>query len=117
MLFDWYKIFSLPDFLQETPGIPITGPDGAVLTDPNGVPLTTPPISNGLVQKTYRLELEGRGLEEILVMRGNETSIVYDGVLLPVGFLGKNPYVGLGEQYAIYKDADEQVWLGFRVAQ
>ncbi len=84
MTFDWFNIFSLPEFL-----------------------------ATGLVSRTFNRILEGYGNAEILVTRGNYTSIVYDDVILPVNFNDENPYVKDG--YAIFKDTEDNVWLGIEV--
>lgn len=82
IVYEWYKLFHLND-------------------------LTTA----GLVSKKLVFDLEGKGETEFLVVAGNETSILYDGVLLPVGYLGLNPYSRAG--YAVYKDANDDIWFGF----
>ncbi len=88
MTFDWYQIFNLNEFL-----------------------------ATGLVSRTYTFFLEGRGQKDILVTQGNETSIVYEDVILPVLFNSENPFVSEGDagSYAVFKDTDENVWLGFEV--
>lgn len=88
MTFDWYQIFNLNEFL-----------------------------ATGLVSRTYTFVLEGRGQKDVLVTQGNETSIVYEDVLLPVLFNDDNPFVREGDDgtYAVYKDSNDNVWLGFEV--
>lgn len=85
MIFNWFKVFNLTEFL-----------------------------ATGLVSKTYLLILEGVGQKDVLVTYGNEISIVYEDVLLPVQFQGDNPFTRIGDNgtYAVYKDAAEDVWLG-----
>jgi len=83
--YTWYKIFNLTEFL-----------------------------ATELVSRVYKLLLNGIGEKDILVTRGNEVSIVYEDTFLPIGFAGDNPYVRAGDDdtYAIYKDSNEDVWLG-----
>jgi hypothetical protein len=83
-VYDWYKIFNLPDF-----------------------------VATGLVQRSFVMNLEGRGIQTFVVSQGNEVSIYYDDAFLPVNFLGRNLFVqGL---YAVYKDPDtNNVWFGFQ---
>jgi hypothetical protein len=65
--YDWYKIFSLTDFLNEE----ITSREMIVL-------------------------LESIGRTTVLISRGNLVSITYNGVFLPVNFLENNPYIDSG---------------------
>jgi len=81
MTFDWYRLFSLPDFL-----------------------------ATGLVSRTLAVSLEGIGEKSILITRGNAVGITYEDEFLPIGSIGKNPYVR--SSYAVYKDAEDFVWLG-----
>lgn len=85
MIFNWFKIFNLSEFLA---------------TD--------------LVSKEYLVILEGVGQKEILVTRGNQISMVYEDVFLPIQFEDDNPFVRHGDaaSYGIYKDANDDVWLG-----
>lgn len=84
MIFDWYNLFSLPEFL-----------------------------ATGLVSQKVTVFLEGVGLSEILITRGNLVSIQYDDAFLPIEFEGDNPYVR--DSYAVYKDANQDIWLGIEV--
>lgn len=86
MNYDWYNLFSLPEFL-----------------------------ATGLVSRKLTLFLEGHGLQEILVTQGNLTSITYDDTFLPIEFEGANPFAR--SPYAVYKDTDENIWLGIEVAE
>lgn len=54
--------------------------------------------------------LTGIGLRDVLVTRGDYTSIVYDDTMLTIGLNDKNPF-RYGE-YAVWKDDNEDVWLG-----
>lgn len=88
MNFTWYKIFNRTEWL-----------------------------ATGLVSRTLTLSLEDRGQEEFLITEGEETCVTYDGVLLPVEFSGKNPFVGLGDEYAVYVDEADDVYFGFVVEE
>lgn len=81
MIYNWYKIFNLAEF-QAT----------------------------GLVSKSYLVTLEGVGDQSILVTKGNVVSMMYGDVMLPVEFLGHNPFVQSG--YAVCRDIDDFIWLG-----
>lgn len=70
-------------------------------------------IASGLVQRTVTPLLDDRGETEILITRGNTVAVKVDDVFLPVEFLDRNPYERDG--YAVYRDADDNVWLGFEV--
>lgn len=87
MIFNWFKIFNLSDFPEE------------------------------LVSKTFTVALSGIGQVDILVSRGIKIVVLYDGVVLPVLFEGENPFIGLGNEYAVYQDEDENIYLGFRVEE
>jgi len=80
-MFDWFELFNLTEF-EETE----------------------------LVSKTLTVNLEGYGNAEILITKGNVTSIVYDDVMLPINFDDQNPYQFEG--YAVYLDEEDYVWLG-----
>lgn len=55
MIFNWFRIFNLTEFL-----------------------------STELVSVSYRLELENVGIKEILVTQGNEISLTYEDTMLMV---------------------------------
>lgn len=88
MTFDWFKIFNYNEFL-----------------------------SLGLVSKVYTVELVGIGQRDILVTYGNEVSVVYEDVFMPVEFNEENPFQrqGVASVYAVYKDANGDVFLGIEV--
>lgn len=76
----------------------------------------------GLVQRTLNFIIEGVETE-ITIFRGANTSILYDGVILPAFFgdssLGNNPYIGLGGKYGCYVSDNvedepntQSFWLG-----
>lgn len=81
MSFDWYKIINRAEFL-----------------------------ATGLTSREVEVVLEGIGLRTILVTQGRLTSLVYDGVMLPIGVTEANPFIFDG--YAVYLDANDDVWLG-----
>ncbi len=85
MTFDWYNIFNLTDWL-----------------------------ATGLVARTLTLSLESRGRTVFQITQGNETSVGYDDVFLPVNLLEINPYSQ--GNYAVYLDSDNGVWFGFLVS-
>jgi hypothetical protein len=88
MIYDWYMLFSLPEFL-----------------------------ATGLVSKTIDVVLDGVGEKEILVTRGNEIGIQYDDVFMMIDFEGRNPLSVQGDlfTYAVYKDSDHNIWLGIGI--
>jgi len=71
--------------------------------------------ATALVSRTMNFQLEGRGQESVLVTHGNTIAVLHTGTLLPLNFLGHNPYVRDGK--AIYVDEQSQVWLGFEVPE
>lgn len=85
MQFDWYQLFNYMTFLND-----------------------------GLVSRTLTVVLDGVGQRNILIVKGNEVSIVYEDVILPVLFENENPFISEGDlaHYAVYKDSDENIWLG-----
>ena len=64
-----------------------------------------------LVSKVYQLDLEGRGLVDVLVTLGETFGITYEGVFLPLNLNGVNPFEF--EDMACYVDADNNVFMGF----
>lgn len=89
MIYQWFLIFNLTEF-----------------------------IATGLVSRTITTFLEEIGEKDILITRGNEVSIVYEDVILPVLYEGENPFVSEGDDgtYAVFKDpATEDVYLGIEV--
>lgn len=68
----------------------------------------------GLVSKEYILNLSGIGQKSILVFKGNEVSIQYEGVTLPIQLNGKNPFEF--DSHAVYLDTDtDDVYLGILI--
>lgn len=86
MNYDWYELFNLTEF-----------------------------VATGLVSRTLKLSIEGVGEVDVLITVGNWVSIVYDGVMLPIGFAGKNPYAI--SPYAVLQDTDANIWLGIEVPE
>lgn len=85
MTYTWYKIFNLVDF-----------------------------TALDLVSKEYVLNLEGIGQKSILVLKGNETSIQYNGVTLTINLNEKNPFEF--DDHAVYLDENNDVHLGIATA-
>lgn len=86
MNYNWFSIFNLPDF-----------------------------INTGLVSRTLQVFLSGIGPKQVMVTNGNLVSVVIDGVILPIEFMGKNPYGREG--YAVYKNEAGEVFLGVEVPE
>lgn len=84
MGFTWYNLFKKQDFLDTE-----------------------------LVSKKITVTLEGIGVKDVLITKGNEVSILYDGVFLPISFTEKNPYTKDG--YAVFIDENDIVWLGVEI--
>lgn len=84
MNYDWFKIFNHQEFLK-----------------------------TGLTSRNLNLFLSEYGQRQVMITRGDLVSLVLDDVILPVEFMGKNPYVRDGR--AIYKDENGDVFLGFEV--
>ena len=84
-MFNWYKIFNLTEF-----------------------------EALELVSRTYTLDLEGLGLKDILVTKGNRIALTYEGVMLSLELNDRNPYEFEG--LAVYIDDETQdVYLGIEV--
>lgn len=81
MTYTWYKIFNVDEF-----------------------------SATELVSKEIEVILLGIGQKKILITRGVNISIVYEGVMLTLGLNQKNPFEFEG--YAVYSDSDHDVWLG-----
>jgi hypothetical protein len=80
-MFNWYRLFNLTDF-----------------------------ESTGLTSHAFVVELEAIGPKEILITKGNSTSILYEDAFLTIGLNDKNPF-RYGER-AVYLDDNDDVWLG-----
>jgi len=88
MIFDWYNCFSKTDFLALS-----------------------------LLSKTYTVDLEGIGEESFTVYNQNYLSVAFRDVFIPLEFSDDNPTVREGDEanYALYLDADDNVWIGIEV--
>ena len=87
MIYNWYRLFNLPEFL-----------------------------ATNLCSRTLSLFLQGGpGHKDILITRGNEVSILYEDTFLPIEFAGKNPFAI--SPYAVFKDENDDIWLGIEVTQ
>ena len=87
MLYDWYNLFNLTEFM-----------------------------ATELASRTIEPNLLQYGVTPFLVSRGNTVSLLYgEDVFLPINFLGHNPYAVPG--YAVYVDENEDVWFGFEVPE
>jgi hypothetical protein len=70
-------------------------------------------LATGLVSRELELVLEGVGTKTVMIVVGNLFSLVYEGVLLSIGVTEENPFAFDG--YAVYVDANDDVWLGIEV--
>jgi hypothetical protein len=66
-----------------------------------------------LISKTYTFILDGVGKKDILVTKGVTYGMTYEGVFLSLNMIDRNPFEFEG--YAIYVDADQNVYLGIEV--
>jgi hypothetical protein len=64
MIYDWYKLFNMQEFLD-----------------------------TGLTSREIVQVLVGRGRTTVLVSRGNVVSLTYDGAFMPVNMIDINPFV------------------------
>jgi hypothetical protein len=79
--FNWYRLFNLDDF-EDT----------------------------GLPSYEFTVELTGIGVKEVLITKGNSTSITYGDTMLTINLNNKNPF-RYGER-AVFLDDNSDVWLG-----
>lgn len=79
--FTWYPIFNLAEF-----------------------------EATGLVSREYSLVLEGVGLCNFLVTKGNLISVTYDDVMLSLGLTESVPFVSDG--YGLVLSTDGSVYWG-----
>jgi len=66
-----------------------------------------------LPSKMVTLEMAGVGIKDILVTRGNRTSLLYEGIFLSLGLNDRNPFVF--DNVCAYKDTDNDIWIGVLV--
>lgn len=64
----------------------------------------------GLVSKNYQVVLEGIGLRDILVTKGSNYGITYEGIFLPYDLNDQNPFYF--EDHAICLNTDGYMYLG-----
>ena len=67
----------------------------------------------GVISKTYTLELEGIGLKDVLVTKGNLLGITYEGVYVPLG-VGTATNFYQRDGFAILREGDA-ISLGVEV--
>ncbi len=77
----WYPVYNLADFIEED-----------------------------IASKEIELNLEGLGVKDIILFRGVNYSILYEGIFLTIGLNDKSPYIF--ENHAVLLDDDDQIWLG-----
>lgn len=82
MIFNWFLIFNLTEFL-----------------------------ATNLVSRTYELELEGVGIKEILVTNGKTVALTYEDVMLSLNLNGKNPFIFEGHAVFL-DTVTQNVYLG-----
>jgi hypothetical protein len=66
-----------------------------------------------LVSKELTLDLDGRGVKEVLLTKGDGISVTVDDVFLMVNLNDRNPFEM--DQMAVYLDEDDEIWVGFEV--
>lgn len=82
MIYMWYRIFNLTEFLATM-----------------------------LVSRTYTLELENIGIKDVLVTNGKTIAVTYEDVMLSVNLNGKNPFAFEGHAVYL-DSATQDVYLG-----
>jgi hypothetical protein len=65
----------------------------------------------GLVSKSLDLVLGSQGSKTVLVTKGAALGFTCDGIFLSLGLNDRSPFEF--EDRAIYKDENNNVWLGF----
>ncbi len=80
-MFDWYRLFNKTDF-----------------------------EATGLTSYSITLDLEGVGLREVMIVKGNTISLIIDELMLAVNLNGRNPF-RYGTR-AVWLDDNDDVWLG-----
>lgn len=70
-------------------------------------------IALGIPSRELTLDLSGIGQKTILIVKGTNMGVVYEGVFLSVGLVGENPFEFEG--YAVFQDDDNDLWLGVAV--
>ncbi len=64
-----------------------------------------------LVSQKLTLTLGDLGEKEILITQGNEFGVTIDGYFLCASLNDKNPFQN--QDFLLYVDEDDEVWLGF----
>lgn len=67
--------------------------------------------ASGLVSRTYSLVLDGIGQKDILVTQGNLLGMTYEETYLALNL--NDQEVTVMDDFAIYRDTNKNVWLGF----
>jgi hypothetical protein len=69
--------------------------------------------ATGLVSRSLTINLTGIGQKEFLITKGNLYGLTVDGVFLAVDMNENNPNELDG--FAVYKDANQDVWWGIEI--
>lgn len=69
--------------------------------------------ATNLVSRVMPMNLEGIGLVNVMITKGRFFSVVYDGVMLPIGLLGSPLYEFEG--YAVEELPSGNVYLGVAI--
>lgn len=67
-------------------------------------------LATGLTSKNYEVQLEGIGLENILVTKGNLISVLFLETFLSIDLNDLNPFVF--EDKIVWLDPNNDVWVG-----
>lgn len=86
MTYDWYNVINYQDF-----------------------------VDADIPSRVLKRYLTGIGQKDIMIVRGSMVGVVYEGVLLPVQFQGKNPFEFDG--YAVYINEEDDILLGIAVEE
>ena len=85
MIFNWYLIFNLTEFL-----------------------------ATQLVSRVYTLELENVGIKDVMATNGKTISITYEDSMLSINLNGKNPFIFEGRAVYL-DSASQNVYLGLPI--
>ena len=77
MIYDWYRIFNLTEFL-----------------------------ALGLYSKVYTFNLQDIGIRDVLVTSGKTTAITYEDSMLSLNLNGKNPFQFEGKSVYVAENND-----------
>ena len=67
----------------------------------------------GIPSKVYEYFFTGIGRKEVMATSGNYLSVLFDDIFLTINLNDKNPFEF--EDYAIYLDDNDDVWIGIAV--